>query len=141
MKFVIVFAALLLASPALAVDLSVDQTAQILRPDGKTPMTTCDAWSDATPPVCTHKSPATVGEVIQDVLVATLADPSGRGSDPGNAKAGNLAIRFYGQPVITPKIDEIQLILARVDRVMDPVTIARMHQILEPGKPDNPTNP
>ena len=139
---IMIATALLFASPALAVDLSVDQTARILMTDGKTPKMMCDAWSDANPPACTHKIEETVGGVIQNALEATLADPSGHGADPNNGKAGNLAIRSYGAASFQFKLDEIQMILSRVERSgMDPVTIARMQQILEPGKPDNPTNP
>jgi hypothetical protein len=131
-------AILLFVSPAFAVDLSVDQTARILMPDGKTPKMMCDAWSEANPPACTHKIEATVGSVIQNALEATLADPSGRGADPSNGKAGNLAIRSYGAASFQFKLDEIQMILSRVERSgMDPVTIARMQQILEPEKADD----
>lgn len=124
----------MLASPAFAVDLTVDQTQTIFMPDGKTPKMTCDAWSEGNPPVCQHQIPATVGSVIQDVLTAQLIDPSGRGQDPTNAKSGNLAIRIYGEPKPILKADEITMILARVDRMEDPVTIARMHEFLEPSK-------
>lgn len=132
-KSIFIGALCVFTTSAWAVDLSIDQDQQILLPDSK-PKVVCDAQDDSTPPKCTHTISLTVGTVIQSVLVAALADPSGRGSDPGNAKSGNLAIRIYGQQHPTLKIEDITLILARVDRTQDPITIARMHEFLEPSK-------
>jgi hypothetical protein len=121
-----------LAIPSLAIDLSIDQNQQILLPDGK-PKMACDAQDESAPPKCTHQLPLTVAIVIQEVLGFQLPDPSGRGgNDPGNAQSGSLAIRMYGQQHFTLKLDEAKLILARVDRMQDPITIARMHDFLEP---------
>jgi hypothetical protein len=137
MKLKIAALLVLFTSPAFAVDLTVDQTAQILMPNGK-PKMACDVVSDDNPPKCTHQVPATVGSTIQEACIAALTDASGRGSDAGNAKAGNLAIRFYGQSSISPTHEESTLILSRVDRIEDPVTIARMHEFLEPAAKDAP---
>jgi hypothetical protein len=114
---------------AWAVDLSIDQDQQVLMPNGK-PKMVCDTQDDSGK--CTHTAPLTIGLVIQSVLVAPLTDPSGRVSDPGNPKAGSLAIRIYGQKHPTLTHDEFALILSRTDRTQDPITIARMHEFLEP---------
>jgi hypothetical protein len=134
MKQIIIIGTLLcaFATSASAVDLSINQDQQILMPDGKPHMICDDLDSLSIPPKCLHTVPKTVGLTIQSVLITQLPDPSGRGNDPGNAKSGNLAIRIYGQqhPVMTH--EEYQLILSRVDRIEDPITIARMHEFLEP---------
>ena len=126
--------AILSSTSAFAVDLTVNQKQPILMPDGKTPMLVCDEWSTDAKPVCNRKSPKTVGVIIQDVLTAQLIDPQTHGQDSTNAKSGALAIRLYGVDAPTLKLDEISLILGRVDKTEDPVTIARMHEILEPEK-------
>lgn len=99
-------------------------------PDGK-PKMVCDEPIVDQQPKCT--TVLTVGTVIQKVLIFQLIDPSGRGNDPGNAKSGNLAIRIYGQQHPILKHEEYDLILSRVDRTQDPITIARMHEFLEPA--------
>lgn len=131
-RIILVGALCALATRAFAVDLSIDQDQQILLPDGK-PKMACDAQDESTPPKCTHHIALTVGIVIQEVLGFQLPDPSGRGNDPGNAQSGSLAIRMYGQQHFTLKLDEAKLILARIDRTQDPITIARMHEFLEPA--------
>lgn len=123
-----------LSSSALAVDLTVNQKLPIMAPDGKTPLMACDEWTDDPKPICKHRSPRTVGEIIQEVCVAQLLDPQTRGQHATNAKSGALAIRLYGAESPALKIDEIKMVLTRVDMAMDPVTIARMHEILEPGE-------
>lgn len=129
MKYALVAIAMMLTAPALAVDLSIDQDQQILMPN-KAPKMVCDTQDDAGK--CTHTIPVTVGIVTQSVLIAALADPSGRQPDPASAKAGALAIRIYGQQHPTLSHEEYELILSRVDRTQDPITIARMHELLEP---------
>lgn len=130
-RFIAVALMCLVARSAFAVDLTIDQNAPILMPSGK-PRMECEAPTMPPETTC-HLIPATVGSVIQAVLVTPLSDPSGRSSDPGNAKSGNLAIRLYGVEKPTLKLEEATLILARVDRVADPVTIARMHEALDPA--------
>ncbi len=132
MKKIIVAAFLLLqTASAFAVNLTVDQTQRILAPDNKTEMTMCDP-DPAAPAGCVKRVPATIGGVIQVVLTVQLIDPQTRSQDAGNVKSGIIAFETFGKPSVTLKLDEIHLILDRVDRSEDPVTIARMHQFLEP---------
>lgn len=131
-KHLIVATALLVSWGALAVDLSLDQSKPILMPDGKTQALYCDAWSSDPKPICQHQSPKTVGSVIQGVMLAQFASPQGMGQDPSNAKSGAIAIRVYDVPKPVLKLPELTLILERVDRGEDPITIARMHEFLEP---------
>ena len=131
MKYVLL--GLLIASPAFAIDLSIDQTAPILMPDGKTPVTNCVKIDVNNPRKCAETINETVGSVIQDVLTTSLVDPSGRSPDPSNTKAGLAAFQLYGKATVTLTKDQYDLIIARMERViMSPVTIARMHQFLEP---------
>lgn len=117
---------------AFAVDLTVDQKQPVLMPDGKSSAMICDDWSSDDKPVCKHKAAKTVGDVIQEVLSAQLIDPQTHGQDATNIKSGAIAIRLYGIDRPTLRPDDIPLILARVDKTEDPITIARMHQILAP---------
>jgi hypothetical protein len=120
-------------SPALAVDLTVDQTQPILSADGTTQKWVCGEWTGGDKPPCLHKDMMTLGSVIQDVLVTPLSDPSGRTADPNNAKAGSLAIRVYGKDKYVMSLDDIKLIMDRARRlVTDPIALARMEQYLEP---------
>ena len=106
-------------------------------PDGKTPVTSCIKVDLDNPRKCTESVNETVGSVIQEVLTASLFDPSGRSPDPSNTKAGLASFQLYGKATVTLTKDQYDLIVARMERVItNPVAIARMHQFLEPTTGD-----
>lgn len=121
-------AACLFAAPALAVDLTVDQTVKILMPDGVTVKKICLENSEDGKS-CVKFVDMTVGNAIQSLLAMPIPN------DPDSARAGALAISLYGKDHPAIKHEDELLILKRADKVPDPVMVARLHEILDPPAP------
>src|SRR5271170_8306485 len=121
----IFFAACLFSLPAFAVDLTVDQTAKILMPDGVTVKKICLENSDDGKS-CVSLAEMTIGNTIQSILAMPIPN------DSDNARAGALAISLYGKERPMIKHEDQILILKRADKVADPVMVARLHEALDP---------
>lgn len=125
---------LALASPALAVDLTVDQTQAIYGPDGKTQKREC-LETNPERTKCIAYGDMTVGSVVQEVLINAIPQ------EPSNAVSGQLAGRLYGKDKAQVKTADLTMILARADKMattglLDPVATARLHEFLEPPASD-----
>lgn len=126
-KVMVVWGFLGAASGAQAMDLSVDQTKPILLPDGTQKPRECMKIAEDAGKGCAKWFEFTVGGVMQFVLLV------GSQGDQENGQAGALAIRVYGKPSVTLTHEDAILVLKRVDKFMDPITIARMHETLAPS--------
>ena len=115
---------LLRPSIGFAVDLTVDQTAKVFMPDGKTVKKIC-AEDDGVK--CVKFADVTIGSAIQMVL--TMPIPN----DPDNGKAGMIAFLLYGKDRPAIKHEDSLLILRRADKINDPVVIGRIREALSPG--------
>lgn len=129
MKLVIGCLLLLFASaPAFAVDLNVNLESPILTADGK-PKKECLEADKATPPSCISTRDLSLGIVAMEALGSS--DPDLRGDE--KAKAGALAIKVAGAKEMVLTLEEAALIKKQVNKVFDPVTVARVNAMLDPG--------
>jgi hypothetical protein len=116
------------ASSALAVDLNIDLTTPILTAEGKQKQE-CLLVDKAAPDGCEQKRDLTFGIVAMEALGAL--DPELRGDE--KAKAGALAIKIASAKQMALTLEEATLIKKQVNKFYDPVTVARVNAMLDPG--------
>ena len=129
---IIVIPLLLLASPALAIDYTFDQTVKVMMPDHKTPVKICHTEEEMKANACADE---TIGDVIQKTLVNPVTT-TGQVGDADSGKAGLLAFRLYGIDHPTLKAGEPEFIMHRGDKLLGPIENGRLREILDPQKED-----
>lgn len=118
----------LFSQEAFAVDLSVNLDAPILTAEGKTRKECIDA-DTAAPTACKTFRDLTLRIVAMEALDAN--DQELRGDD--RAKAGALAIKIAEPKEIILTLEDASLIKKQVNKFFDPVTVARVNAMLDPG--------
>lgn len=118
----------LLTAPAYAVDLTVDLSTPIMTATN-TQKLLCMKPNEKNPNVCDEMVPMTIGNFATTVL--SMSDSTFTGDQ--KAHAGALAITLAGTQKHAFTLEEATLLKRQVDKFADPVTDARIRQILDPN--------